>query len=234
VEITFANITANAPVVEIVVALKFVSTAGSARIAKNVAAVKYVNIIAFVQRAKNARAVKSANTIKSVRSAKIATDQGYANTAGNATSVRIAAAARFVNIIVNAKTAKNAAVPHSVSIIVGATIAQSVILNKPIKNTKGMRSGEVSRFPLRLNSFFSIVSLPCAFCGENIQPRGIDRWDNSVGYESENSRPCCSPCNFFKSDKDGPTFVEHFRRMADHTRAVENADDLAAFEAAQQ
>jgi hypothetical protein len=89
-------------------------------------------------------------------------------------------------------------------------------------------------FTLTFEQFITVVSLPCLYCGENNEQRGVDRWDNNVGYVFENCRPCCPPCNYFKGSKDGPTFVDHIRRMADHTRAVENADSYATFEATQQ
>lgn len=54
--------------------------------------------------------------------------------------------------------------------------------------------------------FFSAVSLPCSYCG--IMPsakvsyrdcdvfyNGIDRIDNSKGYEPDNILPCCKICN---------------------------------------
>ena len=86
-------------------------------------------------------------------------------------------------------------------------------------------------FSINLEQFISITSLPCDLCGEHTEPRGIDRWDNDIGYEFENCRPCCKVCNFLKRAKDGPTFVDHVQRMAAHTLAVENADCHAAFEA---
>ena len=80
-------------------------------------------------------------------------------------------------------------------------------------------------FLITLDQFVSIVSLSCIFCDEHIEPRGVDRWDNRVGYLLENCRPCCKTCNKVKGTMDGPTFIDHIRRMADHTRAVENTDD---------
>jgi hypothetical protein len=79
-----------------------------------------------------------------------------------------------------------------------------------------------------------VISLPCLYCGEDVEPRGVDRWNNGIGYELENCRTCCGPCNFMKGRMDGSTFVDYIQRMADHTRAVENADDYAALEATEQ
>jgi hypothetical protein len=81
-------------------------------------------------------------------------------------------------------------------------------------------------FHLSLEQFALIVSQPCYYCGESTEPRGVDRWDNSIniGYEFENCRPCCAVCNRWKSDMGGPAFIEHLRRAADHTSAIEDAN----------
>src|SRR6266478_650955 len=79
-------------------------------------------------------------------------------------------------------------------------------------------------FALTVEQFISIVVLPCHYCDEATEPRGVDRWDNNIGYEFENCRPCCATCNFGKRDMDGPTFVEWARRVANHTQAIEESD----------
>ncbi|SRR6266404_1420572 len=79
-------------------------------------------------------------------------------------------------------------------------------------------------FSLAVEQFTFIVSQPCDFCGESEKRRGVDRWDNNIGYEFVNCRPCCAVCNFLKGDKDGPMFVEHCQRIAAHTLATEDAE----------
>ena len=81
-------------------------------------------------------------------------------------------------------------------------------------------------FSITLAQFISVSSLPCVYCFEKVELRGIDRWNNNIGYEFENCRPCCKTCNFFKRDMDGLGFVEHCRQIADHTRSVESIDDF--------
>lgn len=57
----------------------------------------------------------------------------------------------------------------------------------------------------------------CYYCGAQPSPmNGIDRFDNSKGYEIENCRPCCSPCNSLKGTMDGPEFVALVRRIHLH------------------
>src|SRR5258708_34984678 len=85
-------------------------------------------------------------------------------------------------------------------------------------------------FFLTSEEFKTLVAQPCFYCGEHEEPRGVDRWKNEVGYVFNNCRPCCGVCNKAKLKLDGPIFVEHFQRMADHTRAVELSDLQQQFE----
>jgi hypothetical protein len=80
-------------------------------------------------------------------------------------------------------------------------------------------------FTLTPDEFESIVAQPCFFCGESEQPRGIDRWDNQIGYELLNRRPCCGPHNRFKGALNASDFIELCMSVADHVRAVEASND---------
>jgi uncharacterized protein YuzB (UPF0349 family) len=62
------------------------------------------------------------------------------------------------------------------------------------------------------------------FCGESNDPRGIDRWDNSIGYEEFNCLPCCGVCNRMKSARVASEFIEHTHRMSKH---MKNSDVIA-------
>ena len=73
-------------------------------------------------------------------------------------------------------------------------------------------------FTLSLDDFKSLVIQPCVYCGEQEKPRGIDRWDNSIGYTLENSRPCCEICNYAKRMTRGDLFVEWLQRAANYTK----------------
>jgi len=48
--------------------------------------------------------------------------------------------------------------------------------------------------------FTEIISMPCEYCGGSLPKAGygLDRKDNSLGYTSENSVPCCTRCNTMK------------------------------------
>ena len=47
--------------------------------------------------------------------------------------------------------------------------------------------------------FESIVTQPCAYCGEKEEQRGVDRVDNQRGYVISNMASCCALCNYSKN-----------------------------------
>jgi len=53
-------------------------------------------------------------------------------------------------------------------------------------------------FRLTPDEFEKLTAAPCVFCGENWDPRGIDRKDNRIGYIYSNCQAACGPCNFMK------------------------------------
>jgi hypothetical protein len=80
-------------------------------------------------------------------------------------------------------------------------------------------------FNITLEEFRKIVILPCVFCGSLGDPRktrpyrnavvfnGIDRIDSDKGYTLDNIQPCCSQCNYSKSDYSELEFLSHIRRI---------------------
>lgn len=65
-----------------------------------------------------------------------------------------------------------------------------------------------------LEEFKILAKLPCLYCGEAIQPRGIDRWENKVGYIYKNCRSCCRTCNMMKRNMDGFLFMAQCLKVA--------------------
>lgn len=62
--------------------------------------------------------------------------------------------------------------------------------------------------------FFDItVSAPCHYCGTP-ESRGIDRMNNTVGYEESNCLPCCATCNRAKGTLTYVEFIDYARRLA--------------------
>lgn len=61
-------------------------------------------------------------------------------------------------------------------------------------------------FHLTIEQFSNIIIKPCHYCGEEVS-EGIDRKDNSIGYEIENCLPCCALCNFAKRNMGYNEFI---------------------------
>ena len=61
-------------------------------------------------------------------------------------------------------------------------------------------------FKLSLRQFGNLIKLPCAYCGSKEQI-GIDRVDNSKGYEVGNVAPACWPCNKLKRGFSKETYI---------------------------
>ncbi len=49
---------------------------------------------------------------------------------------------------------------------------------------------------------------------------GIDRVDNSVGYEVDNCVPCCGVCNRMKRDLTKDQFIDHVHKISEMVSAI--------------
>lgn len=56
---------------------------------------------------------------------------------------------------------------------------------------------------LTAGEFYALISNPCYYCGDKLNTFGVglDRLDNSRGYEPGNVVPCCGDCNHVRSDR---------------------------------
>lgn len=84
-------------------------------------------------------------------------------------------------------------------------------------------------FNLTKSQHRDIITKPCKYCGqkpfirENVRcgipfPHlGIDRIDNTIGYNIENCVPCCSICNSMKMDHSLEDFYNHIIKIIRHT-----------------
>jgi hypothetical protein len=102
------------------------------------------------------------------------------------------------------------------------------------------QSGAKSRnieFKLSKEDYIEIIKENCFYCGDSppikqphrgknyyvgvpIQYNGIDRVDNSDGYNKENCVSCCTRCNYMKSDLDLSSFTEHVLKIANHLKKL--------------
>jgi len=102
------------------------------------------------------------------------------------------------------------------------TFITSVLYNyKKHASTRGLA------FKLTRDEFIELIHSPCFYCGEvdsnnwinkrtgeQYPYNGIDRIDNSIGYEEGNVVPCCSMCNWSKRDMPGEDFIKWAKRLA--------------------
>ena len=77
------------------------------------------------------------------------------------------------------------------------------------------------RFELTLPQFQNIVQRCCVFCGEQSDPRGVDRRDNSRGYVFDNCQSCCGPCNKFKGAKNEQVFLSVALKIAKYQEVLQ-------------
>lgn len=71
-------------------------------------------------------------------------------------------------------------------------------------------------FKLTRDQYNIICKQDCYLCGKTINrnhSNGIDRFDNTCGYTHENCRPCCSTCNYIKSDYPYDLLIKHLLQI---------------------
>jgi hypothetical protein len=67
-----------------------------------------------------------------------------------------------------------------------------------------------------------IITQPCDYCGSLPDPyNGIDRVDNTRGYELDNVVPCCMDCNFSKYTRTREEFLNWIKRVYNHNKLGE-------------
>lgn len=87
-------------------------------------------------------------------------------------------------------------------------------------------------FDITLEQFIELTSNDCYLCG--VKPQlvkktrtryanvndyvynGIDRYNNSIGYEYDNCRTCCKECNYSKSDRSIEEYIDHMKRVLNY------------------
>lgn len=81
-------------------------------------------------------------------------------------------------------------------------------------------------FNLNKDTFALLTKQPCYYCGQSPiqqwQPKfptgayvynGIDRLDNTIGYETNNCVPCCGTCNKMKTNQTVLEFLFRIKRI---------------------
>ena len=80
---------------------------------------------------------------------------------------------------------------------------------------------------LTKEQYTSLVSRPCDYCGGPLPTTstGLDRLDNSLGYDFENVSPCCALCNYARRDQ---FTVEEMKQIIGPAIAVIRARRIAS------
>lgn len=89
-------------------------------------------------------------------------------------------------------------------------------------------------FMLLEDDFMEIKSKNCYICDKPTTDKhqnGIDRYNNSIGYTKENSRACCSSCNYMKKDHTYEFMMEKLKQIYRHRSNIlepiqENDDNI--------
>lgn len=79
-------------------------------------------------------------------------------------------------------------------------------------------------FSIESDKFFDLISKECYYCGleysnhikkkyGEIKYNGLDRIDNTKGYEINNVRTCCSTCNVMKLTLTENEFYNHIKQI---------------------
>lgn len=83
-------------------------------------------------------------------------------------------------------------------------------------------------FELTLEEFDAITKMPCEYCGgysdelDGAKFNGIDRINTLDGYIYDNCVPCCATCNQMKMAFDLHDFLEHVKKIVNHTFGMED------------
>lgn len=77
------------------------------------------------------------------------------------------------------------------------------VLNRIHTRYKASDKIEKRKFDLSLDFVKQKAILPCSYCGTP-NAMGFDRLNNNIGHTEENCVPCCSICNYVRSNEFTP------------------------------
>jgi hypothetical protein len=69
------------------------------------------------------------------------------------------------------------------------------------------------KFELSIEEFQALWQQPCYYCNVQIKTIGIDRIDNAIGYDADNTTSCCNKCNVAKNDMSREEFLSMIKRI---------------------
>ncbi len=68
-------------------------------------------------------------------------------------------------------------------------------------------------FTLTMDDFIKFWNKDCHYCGDKIEGIGLDRINNSIGYEVSNVVPCCEICNYMKQSSSKKSFISQCKKI---------------------
>lgn len=86
------------------------------------------------------------------------------------------------------------------------------ILNRIHTRYKASDKLEQREFGLTLEFVRQTVIEPCSYCGTP-NSMGLDRLDNDLGHTNENCVPCCSICNYVRSNEFTPEEMKELGKV---------------------
>ncbi|AYV77237.1 MAG: hypothetical protein Barrevirus22_3 [Barrevirus sp.] len=93
--------------------------------------------------------------------------------------------------------------------------------------SKAVTGNRNYEFNISKEFYYDLTKQPCDYCGEMNEKgwNGADRVINEIGYEDDNSVPCCTICNFMKSDYSVAEFVKHCYNIIENYASHEFFDE---------
>lgn len=117
---------------------------------------------------------------------------------------------------------------HRENFCYGILPSGEAFMNSRIYHYKKSAERRKIQFTLSDEEACALFLQPCFYCGappvdilENkyngkVPVNGIDRRENAKGYTKENSVPCCTWCNYAKSDSSETDFIAWLDRASRH------------------
>ena len=72
------------------------------------------------------------------------------------------------------------------------------------------------KFSINLEDFKALWGKNCVYCGIKIATIGVDRIENTIGYEKGNITSCCWMCNKMKGSYSAEEFIEKCRIISNN------------------
>ena len=85
--------------------------------------------------------------------------------------------------------------------------------NGKYSNYKSIAKRRNIEFNLTLEQFSELWNKRCHYCGTDINGIGVDRVDNTIGYNVNNIVPCCAWCNKMKLVATKEDFINHCKKI---------------------